>query len=158
MLKEYNVGDLVKVQGCSRRPYDQVKIIERYSINPGGPKTYYVGTMVNYGNTKTDFHLSQIVHEISEPGPAPMTRESILDQAKQIVMQDRNLDYGSPEKNCADIAALWSTYLGIDIKSHDVGAMMILLKISRIKTSPSKEDHWVDVAGYAAVGAEAVSK
>jgi hypothetical protein len=32
--------------------------------------------------------------------------------------------------------------------------MMALVKVSRISTSPSKLDHWVDLAGYAACGGE----
>lgn len=152
MLKEYQVGETVQVQGLGYANPVSIKITKRYSINPGGPLTYYVGHRAVGEPHEHEFHLSQV---IPEPVTSQMTRESVLDQAKQIVMQDRNLDYGSPEKNSADIAALWSTYLGVEIKSHDVGAMMILMKISRIKTSPSKEDHWVDVAGYAAVGAEA---
>ena len=159
MIKEYNVGDVVMVQDCSERPYDLAKITKRYSIHPGSPKTSYEGVLINYGYSTAEFHVSQIIHDHDEfqahEAVAKMTRASILDEAKQIVSQDRNLDYGSPEKNCADIAILWSTYLGVEIKPHDVGAMMILLKISRIKTSPSKEDHWIDVAGYAAVGGEA---
>ena len=31
---------------------------------------------------------------------------------------------------------------------------MALLKIARIASSPAKEDNWVDLAGYAANGAE----
>ena len=31
---------------------------------------------------------------------------------------------------------------------------MILLKISRLAHSPGEMDHWVDIAGYAAIGAE----
>lgn len=163
MLKEYNVDDVVMVQGCTERPYDLVKITKRYSINPEGPKTYYDGVLVNYGYPVNNFHISQIVHNHDEynnqePKLEPMTRESILDQAKQIVMQDRNLDYGSPEDNFRDIAELWTTYTETKFDPHDVAVMMVLVKISRLKTSPSKEDHWVDIAGYAACGAQAVGK
>jgi hypothetical protein len=33
--------------------------------------------------------------------------------------------------------------------------MMVMLKIARIKAKPDHEDSWVDIAGYAAIGAEA---
>ena len=35
-----------------------------------------------------------------------------------------------------------------------IANMMILLKVARLKSSPSHKDSWVDVAGYAACGAE----
>lgn len=75
--------------------------------------------------------------------------------ALKIVMKDRNSAYGDPEDNFGDIAAFWSTYLDHPITSYDVAAMMILVKCSRMKTSPFATDHWVDAAGYAACGAEA---
>jgi hypothetical protein len=44
--------------------------------------------------------------------------------------------------------------MGDELTPADVAAMMILMKVSRITTSPGKEDNWVDIAGYAACGAE----
>jgi hypothetical protein len=81
-------------------------------------------------------------------------RGGVLDEAKGYITADRNTDYGTPESNFTDIAEFWSTYLGVPVKAHDVAAMMILMKCSRIKTSPSKRDNWVDTAGYAACGVE----
>ena len=34
------------------------------------------------------------------------------------------------------------------IGDYDVAAMMALVKISRITTSPGQADHWIDLAGY----------
>lgn len=39
-----------------------------------------------------------------------MTREEILNAAKQCVCQDRNDQYGSPEDNFETIAGLWTMY------------------------------------------------
>jgi hypothetical protein len=36
----------------------------------------------------------------------------------------------------------------------DVAAMLALLKIARLQQSPNHRDSWVDLAGYAACGAE----
>lgn len=81
------------------------------------------------------------------------TRKEILEEAIRITSNDRNTDYGDPEDNFRMIADLWSTYLnGVAIAPHDVAAMMILMKVARITTSPSKPDHWVDAAGYAGCG------
>lgn len=88
-----------------------------------------------------------------------MTREECLAAAKICVCGEREQDYGSPEDNFRTIANLWSAYLLAkpdpgDILPADVAAMMALLKIARISTSPAKADNWVDLAGYAACGAE----
>ena len=84
-------------------------------------------------------------------------RKEILDEAIRITSADRNKDYGDPEDNFRMIADLWSTYLdNVRIEPHDVAAMMILMKVARITTSPSKPDHWVDVAGYAGCGGRIV--
>jgi hypothetical protein len=209
VLKEYNMGDNVQRHD---KPGTWL-IFKRFSVNPGGPLTYYDVYELETSAPPETIHLSQIkpaevettpayrmgdyVRVENEVGPhlviglAPhgqfivmpvggtedfyingdqlspsdyvesdkgMTRESILDQAKSIVMQDRNLDYGSPEDNFRDIAQMWSTYRGHEFKAHDVAAMMIMVKLSRLKTSPAKEDHWVDIAGYAACGGQAVNK
>jgi Domain of unknown function (DUF6378) len=84
------------------------------------------------------------------------TREGILDSAKAIVTADRNVDYGTPEQNFQTIAELWTCYLQYKyiFDAHEVAVMMMLLKISRLQTSPHKEDHWIDIAGYAACGGE----
>lgn len=86
---------------------------------------------------------------------AKMTRKEILEAAIKTVCADRQDQYGEPERNLGNIAAMWSTYLGTEIVSKDVAAMMALLKICRIATGKPKTDNWIDLAGYAAIGAEA---
>lgn len=82
------------------------------------------------------------------------TRQDILDEARDIVSADRNVSYGEPERNFEMIAGLWREYLGGDIDAHDVAVCLLLVKVARIKSSPDKLDHWVDIAGYAACGGE----
>ena len=81
-------------------------------------------------------------------------REKILSIAKTAVTKDRNESYGDPEDNLGDTAALWSGYLKMVIEPHDVAALMVLLKVARIRRSPEEFDHWVDIAGWSACGAE----
>ena len=81
-------------------------------------------------------------------------RELMLDEAATLVSHDRNDDYGDPGDNFSDIAQMWSAYKGIRFTAHDVAAMMVLTKVARLKSSPGKDDNWVDIAGYAAVGYE----
>ena len=90
-----------------------------------------------------------------------MDRKQCLEEAIKIVTKDRQNDYGTPEKNFGTIAEYWTAYLrsrGINgiVKDFDVAAMMSLLKIARVASSPHKDDNWVDLAGYAANGAELI--
>jgi len=82
-----------------------------------------------------------------------MNRLDTLKAAAECVCGSREKDYGSPEDNFAVIAALWTAYTGTDIKPKDVAMMMALLKIARAKAG-SKPDTYIDLAGYAACGAE----
>lgn len=86
-----------------------------------------------------------------------MTRKECLDTAGKAVLTDRAREYGGPEDSFALIAALWSRYTGCDISTADVAAMMILLKLARVEGNPRHMDSWVDIAGYAACGAECAS-
>lgn len=83
-----------------------------------------------------------------------MNRSTLLNTALTAVTQDRAATHGNPENNFELIASLWGAYLGIPISATDVAAMMILLKIARTASNPRHEDHWVDIAGYAACGGE----
>lgn len=81
-------------------------------------------------------------------------RAVVLEDATKAVLEDRNVDYGDPEDNFKHIAALWNAYLKQDglFSAADVAALMILVKVARCTTSPTKTDHWTDIAGYAACG------
>ena len=92
-----------------------------------------------------------------------MTRKEILDAALKCVNGDRDEQYGSPEASFEAIANFWNVYLhelretrGSDIclVAKDVAVMMSLFKIARITTGQSKDDNWIDLAGYAACGGE----
>ena len=91
--------------------------------------------------------------------PEPWTRKRVLSEAERCVCGQREQDYGTPEDSFNIIADLWAVYLkgcGVSIDfldSHDVAAMMALLKIARISENPQHMDSWVDLAGYAACGA-----
>ena len=82
-----------------------------------------------------------------------MTRRECLETAEHMVNGDREHDYGTPEDNFKTIAGLWSAYIGKEISSLDVAMLMALMKIARIKAG-TKPDSFVDLAGYAACGAE----
>ena len=87
-------------------------------------------------------------------------REKLLKDATQLVIGDRNVDYGDPYDDFSMTAELWHAYLmrtfekkkETTITAEDVAAMMVLLKISRLSWTPDKRDHWLDIAGYVACG------
>lgn len=78
----------------------------------------------------------------------PKLEQSITDEAKAIVAGDRASDYGDANESFSRIAKLWSAYTGATISPWDAAQMMILLKVSRAKTS-RKRDTLVDIVGYA---------
>ena len=94
---------------------------------------------------------------------APMPREKLLQLALSITSNDRNKAYGNPEDNFQNIADYWNTYLTqragggtveFRFTSQDVPHMMILMKMARLATNPGHYDSLVDIAGYAACGAD----
>lgn len=93
-----------------------------------------------------------------------MNRKECLDAADKCVNADRNNQYGPPEDSFAMVAVLWNAYAkGVvaaakgrprPFAATDIAAMMVLLKIARLAANPGHADNWVDIAGYAACGAE----
>lgn len=107
--------------------------------------------------------IREVVEENSEDVKRKLTRADILHAAEKCVCGQRETDYGTPEDNFETIAELWKTYLrracvdeagGVYIDANDVAMMMALLKIARIAAGGGKADSWIDLAGYAACGAE----
>lgn len=90
-----------------------------------------------------------------------MNRSELLTAAQDAVAH-RPRSYGSPERNFTRIARHWNVYLtgkyGAGraplLEAVDVAAMMALMKIARLEETPDHIDSWVDLAGYAACGAE----
>jgi hypothetical protein len=83
-----------------------------------------------------------------------MNREQCLDAAAECVLRDRNVAYGGPEDSFSKIAKGWSVIKGGEFTPVDVALMMAWLKIVRASGNPGHEDSFVDLAGYAACGAE----
>jgi hypothetical protein len=82
------------------------------------------------------------------------TRTWVLERAEHLVNNERNTQYDEPSADFYRTAGMWSAYLGVPIEMHDVAAMVALLKIARIRFAPQHLDNWVDLAGYAACGAD----
>lgn len=108
-------------------------------------------------------NIAEVVEKYGEDVKRRLTRADILHAAEKCVCGQRETDYGTPEDNFKAIAELWSVYLDrISVGKHgntivdekDVAVMMALLKIARIAAGGGKADSWIDLAGYAACGAE----
>lgn len=106
---------------------------------------------------------AEVVEKYGEDVKHRLTRADILHAAEKCVCGQREQDYGTPEDNFETIAELWKIYLrracvdeagGVYIDANDVAMMMALLKIARIAAGGGKADSWIDLAGYAACGAE----
>lgn len=83
-----------------------------------------------------------------------MSRKAVLDEALRLVCADRELTHGSPDDVFMRISALWSVYIGADIKPEDVCHMMTLLKMARMEYGQVNGDDYVDSIGYQALAAE----
>ena len=83
------------------------------------------------------------------------TRGKVLAKAGTLVHGSRNRDYGPPQENFQRIAVMWNAYIAgkETLTASDVCMMMGLLKISRVSHQVDA-DGFVDLAGYAALGAE----
>ena len=89
-----------------------------------------------------------------------MQRKDVLETAIKCVCRDRENEYGSPKENLESIARYLTEYTrskyGVQIPytGKDVALIMMFVKIAREATGCGKLDNWVDMAGYAAIGAE----
>lgn len=83
-----------------------------------------------------------------------MKRADILNTATEYVTCDRAADHGDLEDNFRQIASLWTVYLQHPVTAVDVGVMMTLLKVARVKGNPAHMDNFIDAAGYMACAGE----
>lgn len=72
------------------------------------------------------------------------------------VFEQRGQEYGPASKSIGNIAALWTVITGHPITPTQAAAMLVGLKLARLKHQPHHRDSIVDIAGYAAVMSEAV--
>ena len=88
-----------------------------------------------------------------------LDRNSIIDQAKNLINGERETTYGDPLVAHGHIAKGWSAILGVEkIPPSTVALMMAWLKISRILSNKKHEDSYADAIGYMALSAECAEK
>ncbi len=90
-------------------------------------------------------------------------RQNLLERAIDLTCGDRNKTYGDPTNNMTRLAALMNAYLGDRMYGGvespyltpvDAAAFNVLIKLSRVAANPGHYDSWLDMAAYAAIGAE----
>jgi hypothetical protein len=86
-----------------------------------------------------------------------MTRKQMLRGAAH-VLEDRCKLYGDPAASMTTVAARWSIALGHKVTPEQVVLCLIDLKLARLACDPTHQDGWIDVAAYAAIGAELTSR
>lgn len=85
-----------------------------------------------------------------------MKRDELLLKAAELVNGARADVYGDAYENHQRIAKMWEVILGTPITVEDVYMCMIAVKLARLANMQNHEDSWVDIAGYAALGGEAL--
>jgi hypothetical protein len=94
------------------------------------------------------------MYEAAGESDRKFERGSVLDRAKALITGERAKEHGEASDTFSKIAERWSSRLGCTVTSKDVALMMIDVKLVRSQQNPNVEDNYVDIAGYAALGAE----
>ena len=81
-------------------------------------------------------------------------RQFFLKTAEELINGPRAKEYGPARKNHERIAKIWSIILEQEITPEQVVACMVGLKLARLSEDMTKDDSWVDIIGYAALGGE----
>lgn len=81
-------------------------------------------------------------------------RKQVLHKAEALICGDRQEDYGDAQTMHMKIGQIWEVITGKHYTPEEVAMMMIGLKLARLSNDTEKMDSWVDICGYAALGAE----
>lgn len=94
---------------------------------------------------------------------APLDRRDVLSTAADLISGDRAAQYRDAYDTHRSVAEMWGALLyhddvDVQINASTVALMLICLKVVRAAKNPEYADSWVDIAGYAALGAEMAGK
>jgi hypothetical protein len=87
-----------------------------------------------------------------------MTRDEILDTAKELINGPRAKDYGEASDNFDRIADGWNIIAQNAARTHGyitrkhVALMLDWLKTARLLETIDHDDSWIDKAGYTGLG------
>ena len=90
------------------------------------------------------------------------SRKDFLDEAEKLINGPRAKEYGPAKMNHQRIADIWTillkSKLDADITPEEVVACMVGVKLARLAEDINKDDSWVDIIGYAALGGEIINE
>ena len=81
----------------------------------------------------------------------------VLEEAIALIHGQRKDDYGDAQlsfQRMADLANPIIKKADGNLTATDMALVMIQVKIARLQETPDHEDSWIDIAGYAALGAQ----
>ena len=82
-------------------------------------------------------------------------RDLLTKTKLDLVLEDRQEEYGDAENNFRKIGIIWGALLEIgDIPTFQVALMMDALKTVRLFNNPDHSDSWIDKLGYTTHGKE----
>lgn len=87
-----------------------------------------------------------------------MDRTQVLTKAADLIDGQRAHDYGDATESFTRLATIWTGILGNNVTPAQVAICLAGLKLSRLAATPTHPDSWVDLAGYAALGAEVAER
>jgi len=88
-----------------------------------------------------------------------LDRNEVLSTAAALISGDRATQYRDALDTHRAVGEMWQALLyhddvDVQINASTVALMLICLKCVRAVKNPEYSDSWVDIAGYAALGAE----
>ena len=81
----------------------------------------------------------------------------VLERAISLIHGQRAKDYGDAQASFQRMADLVNPIIKKadgKLTASDMALVMIQVKIARLQESPNHADSWIDIAGYAALGAQ----
>lgn len=81
---------------------------------------------------------------------------TLVGQASRLLAGDRQAEYGNAADTHRRIADMWNAIVpqGARFRPVDVALAMIAVKLVRASKNPQHTDSWVDIVGYAQIGAD----
>ena len=84
-----------------------------------------------------------------------------LGEDQKLIKGPRAKDYGPVKKHHQRIADIWTILLDKKLKEpitpEEVVACMVGVKTARLAEDINKDDSWIDIIGYAALGGEIIN-
>jgi hypothetical protein len=84
----------------------------------------------------------------------PAIRDDVIQEAQSHISGDRAAAYGDINEDFGRIAQMWSAIFGFEVPVEKVALAMVAVKMSRLSQNLDHRDSWVDIVGYAGLGAE----